>query len=184
MFKIIASGAKGHRVEADTVLTPADFQSIGEQMGVRPVRVKKIGYVAARKATKREVVETRSDGRETTNTARAGDFIVTNLSAQREPLRDRDGQLNRYVIDAARFAALYSHARAKSSQGPIYRARGAVSALPLPGGFEITAPWGEQETSASGYLLCNGKEVYGSSWDAFKATYEVLEAKRRGSPKR
>ncbi len=42
-----------------------------------------------------------------------------------------------------------------------------MSALPLPGGFDILAPWGERQTGASGYLLLNGDEVYGSSHEAF-----------------
>ena len=47
-----------------------------------------------------------------------------------------------------------------------------MSALSLPGGFDIVAPWGERQTGASGYLLLNGDEVYGISRDAFEATYE------------
>ncbi len=176
MFKIVRKGAQsaGVRLEADAVVTPADFQRIAEELGSPPIRARKIGYVAARKATKSEVVETRSNGKETTNTASAGDLIVTNLSPQREPLRDRDGHLNVYVIEAARFPALYEPAGGESAQGPIYRAKGVVSAIPLPGGFDIAAPWGERQTSSNGYLLCNGTEVYGSSREAFEKTYEVV----------
>ena len=46
--------------------------------------------------------------------------------------------------------------------------------MPLPGGFDILAPWGERQTGAAGYLLLNGTEVSGSSWDAFAETYEIL----------
>ena len=42
------------------------------------------------------------------------------------------------------------------------------------GGFDIAAPWGERQTTAVGYLLCNGPEVYGSSRNAFEGTYEVV----------
>ena len=174
MFEIVRKGAQGVRLEADAELTPAEFRSIADELGSPPLRARKVGYVAARKAAKSEVVETRSNGKETTNTARPGDYVVTNLSSQRGPLRDRDGQLNLYVIEAARFAALYESADGKSEQGAIYRARGVVSAIPLPGGFDIAAPWGERQTAADGYLLCNGTEVYGSSRDAFEATYEVV----------
>ena len=61
----------------------------------------------------------------------------------------------------------------RSAQGAIYRAKGVVSTIPLPGGFDIAAPWGERQTATSGYLLCNGSEVYGNSRTAFEATYEV-----------
>jgi hypothetical protein len=77
------------------------------------------------------------------------------------------------VIEAARFAELYEPAGGESAQGPVYRAKGIVSAIPLPGAFDIAAPWGERQTAASGYLLYNGQEVYGSSKEAFEKTYEV-----------
>jgi hypothetical protein len=177
MFRIIRNGAIGGgeaRLESDAVLTPADFQRIADELGSPPFRARKIGYIAARKATKDEVVETHSNGKETTNAARAGDCIVTNLSPQREPLRDRDGHLNVYVIEAARLPDLYEPAGGESPHGPVYRAKGIVSAIPLPGGFDIAAPWGERQTAASGYLLRDGTEVYGASKDPFEATYEVV----------
>jgi hypothetical protein len=176
MFKFVpAAHGHGASLVTDTALTPEQFEEIAKELGTLPMRARKIGYVVARKAAESEVVKTRSNGRETTNTARAGDFIVTNLSPQREPLRDRDGHPNVYVIEAARFPELYEPAGGKSAQGPIYRAKGVVSAIPLPGGFDIMAHWGERQTTTSGYLLYNGVEVYGSSKDAFEKTYEVEE---------
>ena len=163
------------RLESDAVLTPADFARIAEELGQAPVRARKVGYVAARKAKAGERVETRWNGKETTNTAKRGDFVVTNLSPQREPLRDDEGQTNVYVIAADKFPALYERTSEKGAHGAIYRAKGMVSALPLPGGFDILAPWGERQRGASGYLLLNGAEVYGASREAFEATYEVLE---------
>jgi len=174
MFKFVPDAhSDGARLVADTVLTPEQFEEVAKALGTHPIRARKIGYVAACKATRDEVVETRANGRETTNTARAGDLIVTNLSPQRTPLRDHDGHLNVYVIEAARFAELYEPAGGESAQGPVYRAKGIVSAIPLPGAFDIAAPWGERQTAASGYLLYNGQEVYGSSKEAFEKTYEV-----------
>ena len=61
-----------------------------------------------------------------------------------------------------------------SALGPVYSAKGIVSALPLPGGFDIMAPWGERQTGSGGYLLMNGEEVYGAGTDAFEKTYEVV----------
>src|SRR5438093_128371 len=148
MHRIVRTGGKA-RLEAEAVLTPADFARIAEELGQTPVRARKIGYVAARKATASEVVETRSNGKETTNTARPGDVIVTNLSPQRQPLRDRDGHMNVYLIAAERFAALYEPTSDRSEHGAIYRAKGVVSALPLPGGFDILAVWGARQMGAS-----------------------------------
>jgi hypothetical protein len=173
MFKIERT-ARGDRLEADAVLTLADFQSIAEELGRPPLRARKIGFVAARRAERSEVVETRWNGKETRNTARKGDFIVTNLSPQRIPLRDADGHLNVYVISADRFPSLYEPAAGRSEHGAVHRARGLVWAIALPGGLDIVAPWGERQTTSAGYLLCNDEEVYGSNAEAFQATYDVV----------
>ncbi len=82
--------------------------------------------------------------------------------------------MNVYVILAERFAELYEPASGESKHGVVHRARGIVSALPFPGGLDIAAPWGERQAASAGYLLCNGQEVYGSSKEAFEATYELL----------
>jgi hypothetical protein len=146
--------------------------SSAAELAETPVRARKIGYVAARKATDDEVVETRWNGKETTNTARKGDFIVTNLTPERQVLRDADGHANTYVIAADKFPDLYKPTPEKNEFGAVYRAKGVVSALPLAGGFAIVAPWGERQIGASGYLLLNGDEAYGASTEAFDATYE------------
>ena len=173
MFRIDRT-ARGGRLEADAVLTPSDFQSIAKELRQPPLRARKIGYVAARRAAKDEAVETRSNGKETTNTAHPGDWIVTNLSPQLDPLQDDEGHMNVYVIVGERFPQLYEPAEGKSQHGAVYRARGVVSALPLPGGLDIAAPWGERQTASAGYLLCNGQEVYGIGKRAFEETYEVV----------
>jgi hypothetical protein len=51
------------------------------------------------------------------------------------------------------------------------------------------APWGQRERAPKGYLLLNGKDVYGNNAGTFEATYEMVErkptkkTKRRRSPK-
>ena len=156
------------------MLTPADFERIAKETGRRPLRARKIGFVAARQASKREVVETRWNGKETTNTARKGDWIVTNLSPRQEALRDREGCLNIYVIRAERFPSLYEPTGVQNEFGALHRAKSIVDAIALPGGFDIVAPWGEQQTAPSGYLLRNGTEVYGNNAETFAATYEEV----------
>jgi hypothetical protein len=173
MAGIVSKGGRPH-LEADDKLTPADFADIAREIGRKPVRARKVGYIAARKAARPETVETRWNGKETTNTAKPGDYVVTNLSPQRQPLRDAEGHLNTYVISAARFRELYEAEGEDSELGPVYRAKSVVSALRLPGGFDIIAPWGERQRGADGYLLMNGEEIYGAGTDAFEATYEVI----------
>lgn len=170
----INGGSAGAHLRTDAALTPAEFQLVADRLGRSPLRVRKIGYVAAREAVSSEVVQTRWNGLETTNTARPGDFVVTNLSPLREPLRDSEGCTNVYVIEASRFADLYEPTGGSTAQGAVFRAKSIVPAIPLPGGFDIMAPWGERQTGADGYLLCNGADVYGVIREAFEATYEVM----------
>ena len=164
------------RLEADARLQPDDFQSIAVRLGSSALQARKVGYVAARRADAVEVVETHWNGKETTNSARRGDWIVTNLSPNRQELRDREGRANTYVITADRFAELYEPADSnRNSPGSaVYRAKGVVSAIPLEGGFDIVAPWGERQTSPAGYLILNGTDVYGSHAETFRATYEAV----------
>ena len=177
MFKIVQAedgGGDGDtRLVADAVLSAADFRRIAEESG-GSVRARKIGFVAARRANKREPVETRWNGRETTNTARAGDWIVTNLTPEQKPLRDREGHLNVYVIAADHFLDLYEPTGETVEFGAIHRARRPVEAIRFPGGFNIVAPWGERQTAPAGYLIFNGGQVYGNNAETFAATYEVL----------
>jgi hypothetical protein len=79
------------------------------------------------------------------------------------------------VIAGARFKELYEPAESAGKDGRrIYRAKGSVLALRLPGGFDIAAPWGERQLAPAGYLILNGQEVYGNNAETFEATYEVL----------
>jgi hypothetical protein len=161
-------------------LQPEHFHAIARALGVEAIRARKIGYVAARRATRRVKVETRWDGKETINTAQRGDWIVTNVSSQGEVMRDREGHENRYVIEAERFSELYEAATggpagdARTPGRAVYRAKGVVSALRLPGGFDIVAPWGERQAAPAGYLILSGPDVYGNNAETFAATYEEV----------
>ena len=168
-------GAKG-RLESQSALTPADFRAIAAKLGLEPARARKTGLVAARRAARASTVETQWNGTETKNRARAGDWIVTNLTPGQKVLRDSEGRRNTYVIAGERFGELYEPAGAKSvgKLGKVYRAKGVVSALRLGGGFDILAPWGERQTGRAGYLILNGADVYGNNAETFLGTYEVL----------
>jgi hypothetical protein len=158
---------------ADAVLSAADFRRIAEKSG-GSLRARKTGLVAARQATEAKVVETRWNGSETTQTARTGDWIVTNLTSDERPLRDREGHLNVYVIAAERFGDLYQPTGGTGERGAIYRAKRTVEVIGFPGGFDIVAPWGERQTAPVGYLIFNGDEVYGIHAGTFAATYEIV----------
>lgn len=155
-------------------LTSADFDAIRTATGAPLLRVRKIGFVAARRATGTEHIETHWNGKETSAVAQPGDWVVTNMSPQRTVLRDGSGSTNTYVIKAANFPRLYRQDDGATEHGAIYRAISQVDAFLLPGRFEILAPWGEMQRGARGYLVRSGSEIYGNHRETFEATYEPV----------
>jgi hypothetical protein len=176
MFTVEKAGANGdkHRLVADAVLRAVDFHAVADQLGTRPLKVRKTTLVAARPAAAGERIETHWNGSETVNTAKPGDWVATSLAADGEVLRDRDGNPNRYIIPAAGFPTLYAPVEGSNEFGRFHAARGTVAALHLSGGFDILAPWGERQTAPDGYLMLSGSEVYGNNAETFAATYELV----------
>jgi len=175
MFTIEKTGLRNQRrLVSDAVLKPDDFDAIAGALGVMPVRARKITCVAACRTQESAVVETRWQGEVTVNEARPGDWIVTNFDTRNSPLRDSAGSVNRYVIRAETFEQLYERAPGETEWGPVFKAKGTVEALELPGGLDIPASWGERQTIEKGYLLRNGTSVYGNDAKSFCATYEIL----------
>lgn len=173
MFRIVDIEGKA-RLVSQQPLGSGEFDAIELALGTRRFRARKIGFIAARKAEAAERIVTHWNGRESANEARLGDYVVTNLGTDRRVLRDRDGNANIYVIRGETFASLYLPTGETSDHGTIHRAIGEVEALPLPGGFEIVAPWGEVQRGAAGYLIRNGNDIYGNHQETFDATYERL----------
>lgn len=175
MYKIVPSqNAGGRRLVALERLSQTDFDGIAAALDVLPREAQKIGFVAARRATRLERVETLWNGRETVADAQPGDWIATNFGADQLPLRDVGGHLNVYVIAADRFPELYQLDGGLTPYGGIYRSRAIVRALYLSGGFEILAPWGEMQHADVGYLINNGLEVYGNAKETFEKTYSWM----------
>lgn len=175
MFTIKKTGlTRRRRVIADAVLQPAEFDAIASELGKVPMRARKIAFVAACRTQESTIIETRWQGEVTSNEARPGDWIITNLDSHKSPLRDAAGNVNRYVVRAETFTRLYDRAIGETEWGPVFQGKGEVDALLLAGGLDIMAPWGERQTIEKGYLLRNGAEIYGNDAKAFRATYEVL----------
>lgn len=161
------------RLRATKQLTSDDFESVASALRTAPRRARKTGLVAARRATHREAVETRWNGKETSDVAEPGDYIVTNMSPSGDVLRDSKGAANTYVVRSARFASLYERTTGDIDLGEIYRPLGIVDAIALPGGFDIVAPWGERQLADAGYLIRNGEDIYGNNKETFEATYRI-----------
>ena len=164
---------KTWRLTSNEILTPADFEALAKQLSVDPLLAQKIGFVAARRAEKIEKVDTLSDGYETTNTANVGDWIVTNMSLHGVALRDPRGRPNTYVIRGDTFERLYEATDRQSEFGPLFRARGTITVVELPGSFDILAPWKERQKAKAGYLVRNGDEIYGIEKSIFHRTYDI-----------
>src|SRR5262245_35762018 len=131
MFRLERQGSSPDRLRliAPDGLTDADFEDLAVQVGAQPLRVQKVGFVSARRAERTEAVETRWNGKESSDIAAPGDFIVTNMSPERAVLRDKAGKANTYVIRAEKFLQLYESGHGETDFGRVYRARGVVSAL-------------------------------------------------------
>lgn len=189
MWKII--GQPGlPRLMAHERISGTDFTEIAhalEAHGVRPIRARKVGYIAVTPAKQKEAVVTRYYGIETRNEAEPGDWIVVNMdkdfryfegngSADAHLVQDDEGHLDRYVIKRADVKANYRPTKHTTSQGVVYEAITAdapVDALRLAAGFDIVAPWGARQIRPTGVIVrrSNG-EVYGIYDRAFDKTYE------------
>ena len=149
MFTISNRGWVRYRphLYSSSKLEKADFQSIARTIGQRPFAARKVAMVAARQASAVEPVETRWNGKESSDVAQPGDWIVTSLTRERRVMRDKAGSVNTYVIRSERFPELYARATGTTESGDIYSAIGGeVQGLTLRGGFDIQAPWGERQT--------------------------------------
>lgn len=175
MFQLSRQGLFRQRIRltASDPLTDSDFLAIARDLGTQPRHAKKVGFVAARVASSREVVTTRWNGIETVATAEPGAWIATTVKSDGTPIRDRDGRVNTYVIKDGRFRELYAPTGKSSDHGDVYRPLGKVEAIYLSGGFEIRAPWGQTQVADVGYLLLSGNEVYGNHKDTFERSYRL-----------
>ncbi len=175
MFTIKKAGLlRRNKLVADAILKPEDFDEIARTLGRKPVRARKTACIAACRTQVATTVDTRWQGEATSAKAEPGDWIVTNLDAHKSPLLDAAGTVNQYVISAEKFEQLYERTYGETEHGPVFKAKGEVDALEFPGGLDIQAPWGKQQTIKDGFLLRNGADIYGNDGRAFRATYEKV----------
>lgn len=175
MFRIEWTGPAKNaaRIVASETLGLRDFLQIAIEISTPATKARMAGRIAAHQTTEALRVETRWIGKECVSDAVPGDWIVTALGPDGNPLIGRDGAANIYVIRESRFLDLYEPSNAGDSGRAVFRPKGAVEAIRLPGGFEIMAPWGVLQQSDDGWLLANGTDVYGIHRDTFAATYEI-----------
>ena len=172
----IAGDSRRQRLRSEEKLTPEDFDAIAKRLGTAPRRARKVGIVAAYVVRDAKTFSTAWATEKTKSEAVPGDWIVTNLDRDGEPITDHKKEINQYVIKADRFPKLYKRIPGETKYGPQFRAReeSEVYSIRLTGGIDILAPWGERQSVASGYLLRNRDEVYANDERSFEKTYEIL----------
>lgn len=137
----------------------------------------KYGNVLASLATRTETIVTiTSSGAETTNTAKKGDYIVTNNKTKAR---------EEYVVPAKKFKERYKKLKQVTKNTALYSPQGKVLALRLtksilktfdwPVKFHIQAPWKEKQyVSLGDYLVCplTEDEIYRIGYTEFLDTYK------------
>ncbi len=141
------------------------------------VLYKKTKEVLARKASSGEFVKTiTSDGLETINTAKEGDFIIKNQTEAEEM----------YIIGHSKFNERYDLLREAEDHFSLYKAKGKVIALEMTSSllskfnldsvFYFIAPWSEEMvTKKDDFLVCpqDYSEIYRIARKEFIETYQV-----------
>jgi len=110
-----------------------------------------------------EIVTITADGKETTNVAQVGDYIIINPTGER------------YVVKPAKF-----HARYEVIEENLAACKGSCWGIEWEGEqFEFEAPWGEAMVCKKGDMLVSLNaeltEVYRIARAEFEATYKLAE---------
>jgi len=121
---------------------------------------KKFTQITARPAVAGEVIETiTSDGKETTNTAKSGDYVVTNIGGEE------------YILSGDTLKKRY-----ESLGNNRYQAIGECKGIVYTGKpTQFMATWGEAMVLKPGDMIVtgDGKEVYRIAIKEFKETYRL-----------
>lgn len=127
--------------------------------------------VLARPANPGEAIQTvTSDGKETVNTAKEGDYVVQNMTAAKE----------QYILSPDKLAKRYKMIAHVGNGWTKYKATGSVKGLQykgenfgLPPETQFMASWNEPMALKDGDMIVtpDGKEVYRIARKEFGETY-------------
>lgn len=165
--------------DKDTILDQKEafalFHPVIEQKGKRYKKYKNI--IAKKLIEETKVTSITSDGIETTNVGKPGDYLVENQTQSKE----------KYVVSREKFPSLYKLGRDLNEGWSEYTPKGEVDAieltatlmneLGLPIHFHIIADWGEdQYVRAGDYIVAPvGKnEVYRIGVREYEETYDLM----------
>ncbi len=161
----------------------AVVSSVSELMKSTGKNYEKFLKVRARRAMPKEVVASVVEsGRETVNTARAGDYVVQNQTGAKEL----------YIVNESTFAKRYELMTSQEEGWGMYKPVGKVRGIPVDRGvlslfgqedaFYISAPWGEAQVVAEGDMLVttlplpDKMEIYRIARKEFSETYREIVA--------
>lgn len=164
-----------------------DAASYGAEMAEKygTVTAVKHGAISVRRAEPGEQVATvAGDGtKETVNTAKLGDYVVTKLGDDLKPALNQNGHENVYIMSGATLAKKYLDSDGnkidseKGTEG-ICRPDSSIPQkwVQVDKDIRIMAPWGEAMViRKGGYLnVTNPSNVYGISEKDFNDTYKPL----------
>jgi len=142
---------------------------------------RKFQTIKARPARQGEqIVSVVESGRETINTANAGDYVVENQTGARE----------QYIVSGDKFRQRYTEDTKLEDEWSLYNPRGQVKGIEVDrgvlnmfnqeGSFYIKAPWGEAQRVDEGDMLVTTLplddeiEVYRIAGSEFRQTYEAM----------
>ena len=131
----------------------------------------KFARIQAVKALGGEVIETiLADGtKETTNTANAGDWIVTNPGGEK------------YVVDGAKFSKKYEPCPDELGEGWFKPKGGIQKFLKLREDVQFICSWGEEQFIAAGGFVnvTDLNDIYGIAETEFNSTYKEVDESGR-----
>jgi hypothetical protein len=104
----VRQSSRGARVSSSTALAHDALHAIARRIGGRVVGAVKTAPVRAVRARAGQVVETNWNGKETRNTAKEGDWVVTALTQRGKVLRDKQGNENTWIVSDSTFTSRYS----------------------------------------------------------------------------
>ena len=155
----------------DPVLTQNEMRDkFIDKIMKSPIYEKKITALVRKAKLGERVITNTSDGKETENVAKEGDFVVqNNTQAKEEYIISSDKLSKRYVkiSDGAK--------EIDGFQWKKYKAVGKVNAIKYDGqDIKFKAPWEEDMTLKNGDMLAStdGNEIYRIALSEFKQTYE------------
>lgn len=148
-------------------------------IGTNKVKARKMGYILVRLAKDgEEIITYATDGGvETKETARLDQIVVTSADYDGNPVIDKNGHVNEYLMNQETLLKKYEKIR----EG-FYKPKGGVQTFAkLDEDVTVLVPWGKggslvpQYVDVGGVLnITNEEDIYGISSKDFAKSYKIV----------